>query len=48
MQALVMKYHNDRALYLAQLDRAEQVLRERFSHDAYAQLVQGMLGGVKS
>lgn len=48
VQALVMKYHNDRSLYLEQTAAAASVVKERFSHDSYAQLVAGLLEGVRA
>src|SRR5699024_7381461 len=48
VQPLVMRYHNDRSLYLEQTRRAAQVVEERFSHDSYAQLVSGLLERVRA
>lgn len=48
VQALVMKYHNDRSLYLEQTRAAARVVEERFSHDSYAQLVAGLLERVRA
>lgn len=43
VQALVMRYHNDRDLYAEQTRRAAAVVDERFSHDSYARRVSGLL-----
>lgn len=48
VQALVMKYHNDRSLYVEQTRRAARVVEERFSHDSYARRVNGLLEGVQA
>lgn len=46
VQSLIMKYHNDRSLYLEQVRAAARVVEERFSHGSYAHLVAGLLEGV--
>lgn len=48
VQVLVMKYHNDRALYLEQTRAAARLVEERFSHDSYAQLVAGLLERIRA
>lgn len=48
VQALVMKYHNDRSLFVEQTRVAAQVVDERFSHDSYAQLVAGLLERIRA
>ena len=48
VQALVMKYHNDRDLYVEQTRRAATVVDERFSHDSYARRVKGLLERVRA
>src|SRR5699024_1903446 len=47
-QALIMKYHNNRKLYLEQTHQAARVVEERFSYDSYARRISGLLERVRA
>lgn len=47
VQTVVMRYHNDRDLYMRQVRVAQSIVYERFSHHAYGDLIDEVLESVR-
>lgn len=48
IQETVMMYHNDRHLFAKQLDIAERVVADNFSHESYVSLIDEVLKGANT
>lgn len=44
VQKLIARYHGDRSLYYSQVQKAQLTVERRFSHNAYCEVIEALLG----